>query len=99
MMVPVAPLMLALIFPSAASASPSLRVSNTLGSNMVLQRGRPAPIWGWYAAGETVSVTLDGRQTHSATAGADGLWRVALPAQEASRAIAETCSGPRFPRT
>ena len=30
-----------------ATANASLTVSNTLGSNMVLQRGKPAPIWGW----------------------------------------------------
>jgi len=60
-------------------------VSNTLGSNMVLQRGRPAPIWGWAAPAASVSVAFDGA-TLSAKAGADGLWRVALPAQPATLA-------------
>ena len=65
------------------SSSAELRVSNTLGSNMVLQRGRPAPIWGWASSGASVKVAFDG-VSHSATATAGGLWKVALPAQQAS---------------
>ena len=55
------------------------------GRGRVLQRGRPAPIWGWQTAGAKVSVSFRG-ETHSATAGADGLWKVELPAQPASLA-------------
>ena len=40
----------------------------------MLQRGRPAPIWGWQTAGAKVSVSFHGT-SHSATAGADGLWK------------------------
>eukprot|EP01045_Picozoa_sp_COSAG04_P009244 COSAG04_NODE_530_length_12999_cov_7.702946_18_plen_88_part_01 len=53
----------------------------------MLQRGRPAPIWGWQTAGAKVSVSFHGA-SHSATAGADGLWKVELPAQPASLAPA-----------
>ena len=60
-----------------------LRVSNTIASNMVLQRGRSNPIWGWESAGATVKVTYDSA-SYSATAGADGLWKVVLPAHPAS---------------
>jgi hypothetical protein len=86
MMALLAPALLLLLLVSSAAGEQSaatLQVSNTLASNMVLQRGRPAPIWGWHSAGAKVAVAFDGA-THSATAGADGLWKVALPAQEAS---------------
>jgi len=45
-------LLLLLVSPAAGEQSAAtLQVSNTLASNMVLQRGRPAPIWGWHPAG------------------------------------------------
>ena len=59
------------------------RFSNVLGSNMVLQRDRPAPIWGWDAPNVAVTVTHGGASL-TATAGATGLWRVVLPPTPAS---------------
>jgi sialate O-acetylesterase len=44
---------------------------------MVLQRGQAVPIWGWASPGEKISVTFAG-QMQSATAGADGSWKVSL---------------------
>ena len=52
-------------------------------SNMVLQRERPIPIWGWADPGETVTVTFDG-QTQSATAAAGRSWKVTFPPLPAS---------------
>lgn len=60
-----------------------LCVHNLFQSNMVVQRDRPIPIWGWAAAGETVAVTM-GDQTRSTTAGEDRSWKVELPALSAS---------------
>ena len=48
-----------------------------LGSNMVLQRGTPARLWGWAAPGETVTVTA-AEQNKTVTADATGAWRVTL---------------------
>ena len=67
-----------------ATANGALTVSNTLGSNMVLQRGKPAPIWGWAAAGTKVSVSFGEKKLSAVAAAGDGLWKVQLPAQEAS---------------
>lgn len=53
------------------------------GSHMVLQREMPVPVWGTAAAGEQVTVKF-GDQTVSTTAGADGKWKVQLPALPAS---------------
>ncbi|MCQ2389276.1 MAG: hypothetical protein MJ138_06140 [Kiritimatiellae bacterium] len=50
----------------------------------VLQRGRPVPVWGTAEAGEKVTVSFAGA-TVSATADAQGAWRVALPAMKASK--------------
>jgi sialate O-acetylesterase len=48
-----------------------------IGSDMVLQRGKPLPIWGTAAAGEQVSVRF-GKQNKTATADASGNWKVIL---------------------
>jgi len=53
-----------------------LRLPHIFGDNMVLQRGT-APVWGWAAPGETVTVTIAG-QSQTATAGRDGKWMVVL---------------------
>ena len=82
---------------SAAAAAP-MRLSATLGDHAVLQRDAvapPATIWGFADAGVTVSATLDGAPLQpAATAGADGIWRVALPPTPAGgpHAIALTAS-------
>ncbi len=61
--------------------------------HVVLQRDRPLPVWGWAAAGETVSVSL-GAQKGDATAGPDGRWMVTLAAQAMSKeALTLTVTG------
>jgi sialate O-acetylesterase len=61
---------------------------SVIGSNMVLQRDRELPIWGWADAGEEVTVTFSGAR-QSTQAGADGKWSVKLPAMKASSTPAE----------
>lgn len=46
---------------------------------MVLQRDVPATVWGFADVGASVKTLFQGN-TYSATAGADGVWRQALPA-------------------
>lgn len=57
-------------------------VAGVFGQDMVLQRGIPIPVWGRARPGEHIAVAL-GAVSASATAGTDGLWRVALPPQAA----------------
>ncbi len=52
-------------------------VSPMFGDNMVLQRGKPNPIWGWAEPGTKVDVQAGDSKT-SATAGADGRWEALL---------------------
>jgi sialate O-acetylesterase len=71
----------------------SLAVANSLradvkpaalfSDHMVLQQGKPVPVWGWADPGEQVTVTL-GSQKQTATAGADGKWMVKLTQLKAS---------------
>ncbi len=49
---------------------------------MVLQRAQPINVWGWADAGESVTVTLKGKNA-TAVADEQGRWSVQLPAQKA----------------
>ena len=60
-----------------------LCVHNLFQSNMVVQRDKPMPIWGWAAPGEAITVSFGGNNK-SATAAADRSWKVELPATPAS---------------
>ena len=51
-------------------------------SGMVLQRGKPIPVWGKADAGEQVVVSWQKKQ-YTATADANGRWRVDLPKMKA----------------
>jgi len=73
----------ALLLGAAGAAAAPMRLSLTLGDHMVLQRDAVAPaahVWGFADAGVSVAASLDGAAPlPAATAGADGVWRVALP--------------------
>jgi len=65
-------------------ASAEVRLAHIFQDNMVLQRGKPAPVWGWAEPGAVVEVAFAG-QTKRATARADGYWRATLEPLAASR--------------
>lgn len=54
-----------------------VRLPAVFGSDMVLQRNQPVPVWGFSAPEETVSVSING-QLHRTVASAEGRWRVTL---------------------
>ena len=60
--------------------------------HMVLQRGQKLPVWGKADAGEKVTVSLAG-QTQTATADADGEWRVDLDPVNSGEPLTLTVSG------
>jgi len=70
-----------------------VKLPAVFGDNMVLQQGRPVPVWGWAAPGEAVTVKIAG-QEKSATADAQGKWRVSLdplhPGEPLTMAVAGT---------
>ena len=59
-----------------------VRLPRLFQDGMVLQRGQEIAVWGWASPGQQVSVSLNRHQA-TATAAADGRWRVALPAMKA----------------
>jgi sialate O-acetylesterase len=58
-------------------ATAAVKMPAVFGDNMVLQRGRPVPVWGWADKGEVVTVTIAG-QAVSKRVGDDGRWKVEL---------------------
>jgi len=77
---------------AAGLASAEVKLASPFGDHMVLQRDRPAPVWGQAAPGERVTVTL-GAQQAAATAGRDGRWKVSLPALPAGGPHTLTVAG------
>jgi sialate O-acetylesterase len=80
---------------SASLARAEVRVAKIFSDHMVLQRDRPAPVWGWAAPGQAVTVTFAG-QSKRATADAQGRWRVTLdplPANATGRDLTVTAEG------
>lgn len=51
-------------------------------NNMVLQRGKPIPIWGTCEEDQEIEVSLSGQK--ATTRSTDGKWEVCLPAMEAT---------------
>ena len=79
-----------LLFLSPAFAFAEVKLPRIFGNNMVLQRDMPAPIWGWAAADDEISITLSRQNeeaeiVHTDTVKADekGNWRAVLPATTA----------------
>ncbi|MDE0826108.1 MAG: hypothetical protein OSA48_04790 [Akkermansiaceae bacterium] len=88
-----APALLAASLLAPSSAFSDVTLSKVFGDHMVLQQEKLIRIWGTAAAGEEVTVELAGK-SGSAKAGADGKWRVNLPALKADgKAHAMTVKG------
>lgn len=76
---------------TATAACPSsgladVRLPALFSDHLVLQRGKPIPVWGWADAGEAVTVSIAG-QSLQATAGDDGRWRVTLEPLETAEGL------------
>ena len=67
---------------SAVTLSAKVQMPQMFQSGMVLQRNQPIPVWGKADAGETVTIVFN-KKKYSATAGADGRWRIDLPKMKA----------------
>lgn len=78
----------------AAAAQADVSVSKVFGSNMVLQRNKPVPVWGKAAPGEEVRVSFAGQQL-ATKAGDAGQWQVELKPLKMSKDGSElVVSGP-----
>jgi sialate O-acetylesterase len=92
---PLASALLALGSLAGTLAWAEVSVAPIFGSDMVLQRGAPVPVFGTATPGSTVTVSFAG-QVVADSAGADGAWQVtltAMPASSGSSAMVVTESG------
>jgi sialate O-acetylesterase len=58
-------------------AHAQIKLPKIIGSNMILQRNQPVPVWGWAGAGKVVKVTFAGQQK-SVLANTNGYWKLML---------------------
>ena len=66
---------LVLLAASAGAAFANVKLPAVIGDNMVLQRGKKAPIWGWAEPGEQIMVSVSWRtMSWGVTANKDGRW-------------------------
>jgi sialate O-acetylesterase len=60
-----------------------IRLPKILANNMVLQRNRPVPVWGWGKPGKTVIVNFAG-QRKMAVVAVDSTWKIMLSSLKAN---------------
>ena len=76
------------------SGTEPLRLANSFGRSMVLQRDMPVPVWGWAPTQAEVAVTF--KDQHKTThADADGRWRVVfepMPADATPNTLTISCA-------
>ena len=66
----------------SSTTNAEIRLPQLFQSGMVMQRGKPIPIWGWADKGEQVTVTFL-KKTYTTTADDQGRWRIDLPKMKA----------------
>ncbi len=67
-----------------APSAPPHSIPHIFGDNMVLQREKPVPVWGWAKAGQAVTVSFT-NQVKKTTADKSGNWMVRLDAMPANK--------------
>jgi len=80
------------VFSAGCPVRAAVRVPRVFADNMVLQRDKPLPIWGWADPEEKVAVTL-GKNTVSVTADVHGRWKAKLPALHSGGPLQLTVAG------
>ena len=79
----------------ASVAQAAVWMPSVFSDNMVLQRGKPVPVWGWADPGEKVTVKFAG-QKKKAKADKSGKWTIRLDSMKASaegRVLTVTSNG------
>jgi sialate O-acetylesterase len=76
-------LFLFLCITTSLSVNAEVTLPNVIGNNMVLQRNKPLPIWGFASKGEKVTVKF-GNQFKNTVTDTSGRWKVVLDPIEAS---------------
>ena len=73
--------LLAIICVSSATNA-EVRLPQLFHSGMVMQRGKPIPVWGWADKGELVTITFQ-KKSYTTIADDQGRWRIDLPVMKA----------------
>lgn len=68
---------------AAGALQADVKLASVFTDNLVLQQGKPVPVWGTADPSEAVTVSFGG-QSKTATADKDGSWKVALDKLDAS---------------
>ena len=76
----------------AAAARAGVTLPATFSDHMILQAEAAAPVWGWAAPGEEVSVSISG-QTKTVKANEKGEWRVLLDSLKSGESTTMTVKG------
>ncbi len=72
--------------------SAQIRTANVFTDSMVLQRGKPIPVWGWAGKQEEITVQFH-QQTKKTIAGDDGKWFLKLETEKEGGPYALTVTG------
>ena len=75
-------LFLCVAFASAVFTEAEVTMPQLFQSGMVMQRGKPIPVWGKADAGETVTILFNKKQ-FTTTADTEGRWHINLPKMKA----------------
>jgi sialate O-acetylesterase len=75
-----------IIPPTKAVTDRPFTIATILQSNMVIQRDKPAKVWGTGKAKSKITVTAGWAQPVTATTGNDGYWSATIPATAANAA-------------
>jgi len=75
-------LLLLVALVSAADLFANISLPKIFGDNMVLQRNKPIPLWGWGSPNEKITIKFN-RQTKMVTADLNGKWKVNLDKESA----------------
>jgi sialate O-acetylesterase len=74
--------LLALFILAASYCYSNVTLPKIFGDNMVLQRDKLIPVWGWAAPNEKITVQFN-KQIKTAVAGKDGKWKLNLSPEKA----------------
>ncbi|HVX52562.1 MAG TPA: sialate O-acetylesterase, partial [Chitinophagaceae bacterium] len=66
------------VFGALLSAKAAVHLPRIFGDNMVLQRNKQIPVWGWADAGEEVTVLFNKQEEKKVKASATGKWMIML---------------------
>jgi sialate O-acetylesterase len=75
----------------AGMASANVKLPALFTDGLVLQQGKPVPVWGWADDGEKVTVKIAGKQASAVATG--GKWMLKLPAMKAGGPMPMTVTG------